>query len=300
MVVSCAITGGLLPYPCFGGDVDTHNVKVTLKNPGPISGPTPICNGQTRTYFVPLFQNGAEDCEFHHQYLWTVPSGWLVNGQASYQGTNVVSIKAPNTGSGSGTIKVKGVLHQAGDTPEASLSVTLDVPSASSVSISGPVAPCAGSSNTYTANAPGNPSDYSYTWTYPSGWVKLWQIQNQIRLRTPSSGGWGSLDVNLSNACGSSGFSGITVFPTSCGYFSVYPNPASDFIQIEYISEELKSQVQLEEYSAELFDKNGEAKRSVKTSKKQLRLNIANLPRGLYYLKINLGKKLENFRILIE
>jgi hypothetical protein len=64
---------------------------------GNITGPSPLCPGATATYTVPPVTNAGG-------YIWTVPPGWLVNGDPGpltviAPGGNTVQITAgPNTG----------------------------------------------------------------------------------------------------------------------------------------------------------------------------------------------------------
>ncbi len=102
--------------------------------------------------------------------------------------------------------------------------------------VTGTSAVCPNSLYTYTAQVPGgHSSSYSYSWTYPSGWYNNGQTQNMINLQTPRYNmTYGTVRVSITNSCGTSGYSEITVYPRSgCGgYFSIYPNPASDNVTI--------------------------------------------------------------------
>ncbi|TAL75072.1 MAG: hypothetical protein EPN88_03430 [Bacteroidetes bacterium] len=95
--------------------------------------------------------------------------------------------------------------------------------------VTGQAAVCPNSIYTYTAQVPGGhyPS-YSYSWTYPANWMYPYQYQNTIRLQTPMYPYYGTVRVSITNACGTSAYSGITVYPGyGCGgYYTIYPNPA--------------------------------------------------------------------------
>jgi len=101
--------------------------------------------------------------------------------------------------------------------------------------VTGTAAVCPSSIYTYTAQVPGgHSSSYSYSWTYPSNWLYPYKYQNTIRLQTPASPNYGTVRVAITNACGTSSYSGITVYPSyNCGrYFTIYPNPASTDITV--------------------------------------------------------------------
>jgi len=97
--------------------------------------------------------------------------------------------------------------------------------------VTGQAAVCPNSLYVYTAQVPiGDPSDYTYVWTYPSGWYKNSQWDNKIQLRTPQYNmNYGTVRVKINNGCDFSNYSGITVYPGYCGgyYMSFTPNPTT-------------------------------------------------------------------------
>ena len=101
--------------------------------------------------------------------------------------------------------------------------------------VTGQAQVCPNSIYTYTAQVPGgNQSSYSYSWTYPSGWYNNGLVQNMINLQTPQYNmQYGAVRVSITNACGISGYSGITTYPGTCGnVLSVSPNPVSDDLAV--------------------------------------------------------------------
>lgn len=112
-----------------------------------------------------------------------------------------------------------------------------------STPVAGLSAVCPNSLYVYTANVPGgHSSSYSYSWTYPSGWYKYSQWSNNIHLQTPillANMTYGPVRVAVTNACGTSGYSGITAYPGyNCGgYYMVSPNPSSEYIEVDLITE---------------------------------------------------------------
>jgi hypothetical protein len=167
-------------------------------------------------------------------YLNSVPSGSTITWDKSSNLTIVSSTSTSCTVSPNGTGDgwIKATLTQG---CSVTMNVWIGAFSSGSISVSGTAAVCPNSLYTYTAQVPGgHSSSYSYSWTYPSGWTLYNQNQNTIQLYTPSSPGGGTVRVSVTNCGGSSGYSGITVYPRSgCGrYFMIYPNPASDNITI--------------------------------------------------------------------
>lgn len=192
---------------------------------GPITGPTLVCSSTNSTFTLNNHPAGTI-------VNWTKSTNLV---EVSGQGTDNYVVRASSS-SGIGWV-------QATITPTSGGcgSVTLPqfpvwVGKFESTYVIGQAPVCPGSLYTYTAQVPGGHSSaYSYSWTYPSGWYNNGQNQNFILLQTPQYNmTYGTVRVSITNACGTSGYSGITVYPRSgCGgYFSFYPNPASDNITI--------------------------------------------------------------------
>ncbi len=169
--------------------------------------------------------------------------------------------------------------------------------------ISGQSAVCPSSLYTYTANVPGgHSSSYSYAWTYPSNWYNNGINQNMIILQTPSSPQYGPIRVSVTNACGASGYSGITAYPGyNCGgYFTIYPNPAEDVVNIEINEDsplnalndsttniEGKNIGKLSSYSVRVFNNQGILMKTQSRTGLNFSITIDNLEEGLYIIEIS-------------
>jgi hypothetical protein len=84
------------------GCADTTAVTVVV-NPKPdpeITGPSPVCEGQTDTYSTPEIPGNS--------YEWTVDGGVITEGQGTHQ------IKVRWTRSGTGTVTVKETITATG------------------------------------------------------------------------------------------------------------------------------------------------------------------------------------------
>jgi hypothetical protein len=77
------------------GCADTTTVVVTVNTPPDpqITGPSPVCEGQTDTYSTPDIAG--------HTYEWTVVGGTITEGQ----GTHEIKVKWTTSGTGSVTVK---------------------------------------------------------------------------------------------------------------------------------------------------------------------------------------------------
>jgi hypothetical protein len=111
-----------------------------------------------------------------------------------------------------------------------------------------------------------------------------------------------SVSVYASNACGVSPTKTVTIYQGQVGCvggpigFSVFPNPTTEYIEIEYTGEESASR----EYEIQLSDDTGAEKMKVKTKEKKSRLSTQELKKGIYLVKIKSDNYEQDFHILKE
>lgn len=146
-----AVNGG-----CFG----TRREIVVFADekpltPGPISGPTTVCDGITQVYNVSPVPGATS-------YTWTLPDGWSGNSTTDM----IETIPGPN----GGTISVSASNSCGSNQTSYPRSLDVSVTSAPEPpgSISGPVNVCQGSSATYSISPVTDA--ISYTWSVPDGW----------------------------------------------------------------------------------------------------------------------------------
>lgn len=248
-----------------------------------------------------VYQFAVGEVNYATSYYWEPTGGFKVwdASISSYVTTPVstnnqrINVKAPST-NGAGSISVTA--RRTGSTVLDSETLTRDLWSGifSNPYVSGTSAVCHNSSYNYTAQVPyGSASSYSYSWLYPSGWYNYSQTNNTITLQTPtlaSNMTYGTVRVSITNECGASGYSGITVYPGyNCGgYYMAAPNPASSYTDIDIASEEAKS---LEaSYNSDItisvVDKMGSPMFNANVESLPYRLNTAKLPNGEYVVQI--------------
>ena len=127
--------------------------------PGPITGNTNLCAGQTSlTYSVPA-QNNTE------AYEWTLPEGWSI---VSGDGRNSIVV---NVGSGAGNIRVRAK-NGCGmsDASELAVAPTVAAPAAPAAIQASKTLFCAGETSLAYSVAPVARAS-TYTWTVPEGWT---------------------------------------------------------------------------------------------------------------------------------
>ncbi|MFP4096721.1 MAG: T9SS type A sorting domain-containing protein [Cyclobacteriaceae bacterium] len=214
-----------------------------------------FCNtNQSKNFTIEGLGYNPDDCNYHYRYTYEVPSGWIVNpvtGSDIDGAPNVaktfdksVTITAPSSVSNgkAGVLKVRTNHPSSTIQSENVIDIQFGTYTSSQVTVSGQTAVCPGNQYVYTAS----PSGSSYSWTYPSGWSKISQAGNQVTLSVPfNNNQYGAVRVSITNACGASAYSGVTVFPGySCGSylmagdFKIYPNPAEDQLSIELTNDE--------------------------------------------------------------
>lgn len=312
----------------------TITVNSRVKIPSPISGPSMCIVGQAYTYTSSPDLGTLTDphCDYHYEYLWKAPQGWKINGliDTLFTHNNSVNISAPiNTPPGSYTISIESSIPKPGlpgqnwfSTPRT-YSVQIGPFNSSQISISGTVAVCNGNSYTYTANVPsGHQGNYSYSWTYPSGWTVQSISTNTIKLFVPTyNSSYGAVRVSINNGCGSpSPFTGVTVFPSmSCSYmtlenFKIYPNPSDGEINVTYsdqvkdslnvnsVSEDFLEEINSIEYvfKIELYNQNEKLVNAADSQLGKVYLDARDLVPGTYFLHIYYGKEVLRKQIQLK
>jgi hypothetical protein len=247
-----------------------------------------ICFSGTKTYTFNGLPQGST-------ILWTKSSNISIVNQT----TNTVTVTGYGTTSGSGWIR--GAIN----TPCGyAIQKSVWVGKFESTVVTGTSAVCSNSLYTYTAQVPGgHSSSYSYSLTYPSNWYNNGQYQNSINLQTPSSPQYGAVRVSITNSCGTSGYSGITVYPNyNCGgYFSLFPNPADAEINIEINESALKAQsdslgqdygiIEIgKSFQIRIYNSMGFLVKSTSLTGLKFLIPIGDLIEGNYIVEINDGK----------
>jgi hypothetical protein len=145
---------------------------------------------------------------------------------------------------------------------------------------------------TATASVSGGSSPYSFQWN-----DALNQTTNPA---TSLVSGWYEIDVTDSAGCviTDSVFVDITTFVNEIGNeisFFVYPNPASERIILNLDGNNQAP------CTVELIDAKGSvAKMFVNVRNSSLPIDVGNLPRGNYFLKVSSGKSFRTIKVLLN
>ena len=291
-------------------------------------------------YLLPTVLSDPGDpysvCATNRSYtVRNIPIGSNVSWSASP--TNLVAVSSGNgatatiraaNSTSSGQVTITYSIRGAANCAAVTITKTVQIGkfTTSQIAVSGTMGVCPGNAYNYTANVPGgHRTGYTYSWTYPSGWSVFSQSTNTIRLYVPTyNAQYGAVRVSVNNGCGSSGFTGVTVFPGySCGGFlttggfTIYPNPADEQLTIEQ-TENTPSNTQIVAVAEQLTTTNAFAKTATPAFRVELlnsqqvvvakgtaqnervSLDTKSLPPGVYFLQIYRDNAVLQEQIVIE
>jgi hypothetical protein len=148
----------------------------------------------------------------------------------------------------------------------------------------------------------------NYSWTIPTGWSLNYQYQNMISINTNTSPG-GNVQVRGQTCCTACG-SNVPLFSDyfgqywSCsfGSFSIYPNPASDYFEIDIVNDQGDDEIiSLDgEFNVTIADNMGIIKYADRFREFPHRINTVNLTKGIYIITISFGGNSSSIRVLID
>lgn len=222
---------------CGAGAARTLSIsKAVLSKPGTITvagGIVKVCSGDTRSYSVTAVAGVT--------YNWVAPVGASIS---SGQGTAAISITFTPNFTANGTLSVTAN-SACGSSAARTLTIARNLPT-SPASISGNLAPCAGTIASYTVPVVSGAT--SYLWTLPAGAVAQGSSTgNSINILWGTRGG--TLAAKTVNNCGTSGSRSVKVV-ISCtarpeafvnstdSKADVYPNPANDIANVRFFAKE--------------------------------------------------------------
>lgn len=151
---------------------------------------------------------------------------------------------------------------------------------------------------------------------YGNNWQKLtnYSETNSIQVFTGFAQNSGLIQFMGKNVCGCGGVISMAVSHGSIGpggggtprlanpenaWYTIYPNPSSDVINIALVNETLKP-VSTSVIMAELYDLQGQPRRKVQIKNNIASISVAGLPKGIYILNINIDEITEGHQVIIE
>ncbi|MEO8146257.1 MAG: T9SS type A sorting domain-containing protein [Bacteroidia bacterium] len=255
---------------------------------GPLYG---LCNKTNVAYNCPAVLNAAS-------YLWTVPAGVTI---LTGQGTTAITVKYTSTFTNTGTLSVAAVNGCGSSAP---LSKTVNAKPQQPV-ISGLNWACKGQPGLNYSVAPVFGAT-SYTWTIVAGSV-LVSGQGTTAIVV----NWGQINgvikCKANNACGSSSLPGQLSVSFTCkqagtledfSELSIYPNPATTSAEIQFDGfAEGKGQL-------EVYDLVGQRVLQedlpIVTGSNQYKLDLSNLAKGAYTVKVIYNGLSRNCKLIVQ
>jgi len=237
------------------------------------------CGTVEATFTVPAVGNGVS-------YNWTVNNSGLQI--LSGQGTTSVRIRrngscssctvsASYSGGACGTVTTTSPINGGGGY------------SSSDYPVSGPSS--AGCNQLVYYNTVELAGATSYNWFWPSDWTyDSGQGTRYLAVRTGSTSG--AVGVRVANACDQGGSPATQYTQVACSsyLYAVYPNPASDYVEVVPDQTVEGNPAKDKDFEVEVYDNFAQKKLSAKTKPenkgKKLTLDVTSLPVGIYVLHI--------------
>ncbi|RTY83162.1 T9SS type A sorting domain-containing protein [Flavobacterium sp. ZB4P23] len=274
-----------------------------------IVGNSNICASTSNTYTIQNYINGFNT-------IWTSTSNLTLTNQTN----NSVSVIANSSFNSEGTVTA---------TFQNGLTVTKTIwvgkPSLPTF-LKGPTTVTTGALVNYSGGTSQGATSYEWWLPYPydtvntfdyfgQNWQKLtnYSDSNSIQVFTGYTQNAGLVQFMGKNACGCGGAKTIQVShgsggggqiprmanPEGSSWYTIYPNPSSDFVNIELRDQSMKP-VTNSKIIAELYDLMGHKKAKVEIVNNIATINVAGLPKGIYVLNINIDGQIEGHQVIVE
>lgn len=177
-------------------------------------------------------------------------------------------------------------------------------------SISGPNPPyvykgCAGQPYTFWANPARDPlSQASYTWMVQPGyldWYFQYQYYDWVTIVFDDPYDYYQVIARATNTCGQTYWVYKNVEIMDCYYFSMYPNPASDYVTLTLTVSDTDTDFEMPSYfKVQIIDNAGMTYYSAIKSGDSFTIPVNNLKNGNYLVSITFGNKIENLPLIVK
>lgn len=280
------------------GLLDAYNAVIKAAG-GPISGESVVCSTGETFSIYPLASFDSIKWEIG-PYL-SIYSG---------QGTSSCTIRSTNNGSSYVTVTVYANGHQT-TLPE--MIVWSGVPLFTSISDPNPpyiYKGCTGEQYTFHSNPARDPdSQSSYQWMVEPGyydWYFMYQYYDWVTIVFNDPYDYYQVIARASNVCGSSSwvstlYSFGYIAMMDCYYFSMYPNPASDYITITLtVPETVQNFVKPADYTVQIIDNSGITCYSATRVEDSFTIPVISYKDGTYLVVIKYGDKIETLPLIVK
>lgn len=268
-------------------------------------------------------------CSGNSTYTVNVPVGSIVTWSLSNSSVASLSNATGNQVTlnylNNGQVTLTASINPCGQTASISKSIWLGKPSAPA-SINGPSSVLHGALVRYTAGVSIGATSYEWWLPYPYETVAIfdhfgqnWQkttngsSDSSIQVFTGYAGNTGLVQVMGVNECGVGGAVWLNVQFSSDGggaiarvpnpddekIFMIYPNPSNSVVHIE-LKDKKSELIVNSTITGELFDILGLTRGTIQISSNKATLDVRNLPKGVYILKIDINGQIESHQIAVK
>ena len=118
------------------------------------------------------------------------------------------------------------------------------------------------------------------------------------KFRAGSRPGMGAVYATVTNTCGSK--ENRLLVEVTGGWYSIYPNPASDFIYISVDKNKLPNNVNIDNIHFKLYDKMKVLKKQSVLKGYHSSINVSEMKNGIYIIQLITGEKTYEEKIIIS
>ncbi|WP_395076615.1 T9SS type A sorting domain-containing protein [Flavobacterium sp.] len=125
-------------------------------------------------------------------------------------------------------------------------------------------------------------------------------LQNSERICRRTSNPY-CIEATVTNACGSTTqvYDCIDKLIQNNNFYTIYPNPSNNIISIN-LKDQNQKPISNTKIIATLYNMMGEKKSHVEIANNIASINVSNLPKGIYVLKINIDGNIESHQVAVE
>ncbi|GAB4346779.1 MAG: hypothetical protein OHK0038_26870 [Flammeovirgaceae bacterium] len=288
---------------------DNSVAKPTFTNPV-----SQLCPNTTRTFNVSVASGNP------NSYTWTTTGGIRVNGQTSVTTTTPsVNVSVLSTASGNASLSVTANNSCGGTSATTIQNIYIGIPTTITGfdvrEITGNGSLCYFPYTEYKIKGATGATNYTWT-TSPANIVNLTILDGgrtcRVRKMEENFSASFYLKAEASNPCGNSSFQRYVTYQTrsyeecrTIGFsISLYPNPTKDYAEIVF-QDDMNSiqnleELGIDEYEIAILNAWGQMKKTLKGNTLVTRINVIDLPKGMYFVRIVHSKGNEKLKLFIE
>jgi hypothetical protein len=276
-----------------------------------LSGPNIVCVNTNATFSFP------DVCKIPGAATWSVSANLQIVSTTGYN----VTVKGLTNGSGTITGTFENGL-------KTSKTIWVGTPIPDNDQINGPIHVSQYNEVYYSAASFKNATSYTWSLSNPQWQIVLGNGTQVIKINTRNAITSGTVTVRGINECGIGGSKSLNVTysgrniplpdpndcppgaicdipiprmqnPNKIKNFSIFPNPSSDIINIEF-GEKANLHLKETKISGELINLIGITVRKIEVNKENATLSVKGLNKGIYILKLYINDQVESHQIMVE